>query len=495
MSEAAGARPGITRPLGRPIPDSPHAVSVSMPTWADVIGYEEGDPAVHKALACGYPRFVFHPRVRSLFQDAETRLAQPGEKALVLTSLAAAERCLALVTGLGGTGRLAPYGTLVAVLVPEKDQPLAKLYWQHTGEIVSSRRADAVLAGRPDLAEAPAVKAALQQRLAGLAGLAGVPDEAVSLFPTGMAALHLALRLIGALHPGRPTAQFGFPYLDSLKLQQKLGVGALFLPMTDEPDWQQLEAALTDGTLGGVFCELPSNPLMRSVDLPRLAQATRAAGVPLVIDDSVATFYNHDFRPYADILVSSLTKFFSGTGEAMGGALILNPASPLHDRLVAARTEAYEDLFFGEDAAVILQGSGDFEARMAVINGNAEALAAALAAHPAVAKVHYPSIETPDLYRQAMRAHGGCGGMLSVVLHGGEAQAIAFFDRLPIDKGPSFGLSTTLACPYTQLAHFTELDWAEACGVSRHLIRVSVGLEDRADLIDRFLTALDGLAG
>jgi cystathionine gamma-synthase len=492
MSEAAGARPGITRPLGRPIPDSPHAVSVSMPTWADVIGYEEGDPAVHDALACGYPRFVFHPRVRALFRDAEARLGQPGEKALVLPSQTVAERCLALVTALGGTGRLAAYGTLVAVLVPEKDLPLAKLYWQHTGEIVSSRRADAVLSGRPDLAEAPAVKAALQQRLA---GLAGVPEGDVSLHPTGMAALHLALRLVGTLHPGRPTAQFGFPYLDSLKLQQQLGAGALFLPMTDEADWQQLEGALADGTLGGVFCELPSNPLMRSVDLPRLAKVTRAAGVPLIIDDSVATFYNHDFRPYADILVSSLTKFFSGTGEAMGGTLILNPASPLYDRLTGARSEAYEDLFFGADAAVIFNGAADFEARMVVINGSAEALATALAGHPAVAKVHYPSIETPELYRQALRPHAGYGGMLSVVLRGGANEAITFFDRLHIDKGPSFGLSTTLACPYTQLAHFTELDWAEACGVSRHLIRVSVGLEDRAELINRFLTALDGPAG
>jgi cystathionine gamma-synthase len=167
----------------------------------------------------------------------------------------------------------------------------------------------------------------------------------------------------------------------------------------------------------------------------------------------------------------------------------------LYDRLTGARSEAYEDLFFGADAAVIFNGAADFEARMVVINGSAEALATALAGHPAVAKVHYPSIETPELYRQALRPHAGYGGMLSVVLRGGANEAITFFDRLHIDKGPSFGLSTTLACPYTQLAHFTELDWAEACGVSRHLIRVSVGLEDRAELINRFLTALDGPAG
>lgn len=475
----------VIRHLGRPIPDSPHAVSVSLPTWADVVGYEEGDPRIHAALACGYPRFVFHPRVRDWVAAVEARHGRPGERALVLPSRTVAERALAFVTANGGAGRLADGDS--AILVGEPDFPLAKAYWQHSGQLVSSRRADAHLSGRPDHPETPAVKRALRQRLA---GLAGVPESQVSLHPSGMAAIHQALRLVAALHPGRPTAQVGFPYLDSLKLQQKVGSGAEFLPMADDAAMTRLEGRLAAGELAGVFCEVPSNPLMRSPDLARLSRATRAAGVPLVVDDSLATFVNHDFRPYADILVSSLTKYFAGTGEAMGGTLVLNPASPLAAALDAARRDDDEDLLFGEDAAVILAGAADVETRLATINRHAETLATWLAAHPEVARVHYPTLETPDLYRQALRPTGGHGGMLAFVVHEAERRASAVFDRLAVNKGPSFGLRTTLACPYTLLAHFTELDWAESCGVSRYLIRVSVGLEQPDELIARFDAAL-----
>lgn len=477
----------VVHTLGRPIPDSPHAVSVAMPTWSDVVGYEEGDPRIHGALACGYPRFVYHPRLRELMARIEARHGLPGEKALPLPSKRVAERCLAFVTANGGTGRLVAEGDLTAVLVPEGDSPLAKAYWQHTGQIVSSRRADAVLSGREDRPDAAAIRQALRERVA---GVAGTPVARVSLYPSGMAAIHQALRLIQALQPGQATAQFCFPYLDSLKLQQKLGSGVHFFPMADDADLSQLEDLLASGRLGGVLCELPSNPLMRSFDLPRLSRATRAAGVPLVVDDSIATFYNHDFLPYADVLVSSLTKFFSGTGEAMGGTLVVNPASPLAERLQDAWQSDHEELLFGDDAAVILAGAADFEARMATINRTAEALAGWLDAHPAVAKVHYPTIETPDLYRQALRAHGGYGGMLSFVVKDPERRSAPVYDRLAVNKGPSFGMRTTLACPYTILAHYTELDWAETCGVDRHLIRVSVGLEAPEDLIARFSQAL-----
>ena len=65
------------------------------------------------------------------------------------------------------------------------------------------------------------------------------------------------------------------------------------------------------------------------------------------------------------------------------------------------------------------------------------------------------------------------------------------FDRLAICKGPSLGTVFTLACPFTLLAHYTELDWAESCGVSRHLIRLSVGLEPPDELWERIRTGLE----
>jgi len=73
-----------------------------------------------------------------------------------------------------------------------------------------------------------------------------------------------------------------------------------------------------------------------------------------------------------------------------------------------------------------------------------------------------------------------------LVLKDAEARSPAFYDRLKVSKGPSLGTNFTLACPYTLLAHYDELEWAESCGVDRYLIRVSAGLEPVDDLIQRF---------
>jgi cystathionine gamma-synthase len=73
-----------------------------------------------------------------------------------------------------------------------------------------------------------------------------------------------------------------------------------------------------------------------------------------------------------------------------------------------------------------------------------------------------------------------------------ERRSPAIYDRLEISKGPSLGTVFTLACPFTLLAHYSELDWAEACGVSRHLIRISVGLEDPDELWPRIERGLAG---
>jgi cystathionine gamma-synthase len=78
---------------------------------------------------------------------------------------------------------------------------------------------------------------------------------------------------------------------------------------------------------------------------------------------------------------------------------------------------------------------------------------------------------------------------MSIVLNRGLDEK-AFYDALEVSKGPSLGTNFTISCPYTLLAHYTELDWAESNGVDRRLIRVSVGLEDFEDLKDRFERAL-----
>ena len=109
-----------------------------------------------------------------------------------------------------------------------------------------------------------------------------------------------------------------------------------------------------------------------------------------------------------------------------------------------------------------------------------------------VKQIFYPKYTTQDRYLEycSSTQSPGYGGLFSIVLHS-EEEAKKLYDFLPIKKGPSLGTSFTLACPYTLLAHFTELEWAQSFGVSPWLIRVSVGVEDIDWLLDEFNEALN----
>src|SRR5262249_3968646 len=124
---------------------------------------------------------------------------------------------------------------------------------------------------------------------------------------------------------------------------------------------------------------------------------------------------------------------------------------------------------------------------------SALALAEYLQSHPAVEYVYYPALGGRDSYDRFRRSRGGYGGLLSIVLKNPEQHSRGFFDRLRVCKGPNLGMNYTLACPFTILAHYTELDFAESCGVSRWLVRISVGLEPADELIARFREALDAI--
>ena len=139
---------------------------------------------------------------------------------------------------------------------------------------------------------------------------------------------------------------------------------------------------------------------------------------------------------------------------------------------------------------VLEKNSRDFPERMKHINAVGEAVCEYLREHPAVDRVYYPKFETPDNYHRLLKGGGGYGGLFSILMKDAGAAAPPLYDRLRVSKGPSLGTNYALACPYTLLAHYEELDWAEALGVSRYLVRVSVGLEEPEDLIGRFAEAL-----
>jgi cystathionine gamma-synthase len=468
--------------LGQPIPASPHAVSVALPRWRDVVGYEEKDPRVVNALRSGYPRFFVNPKVREL-----GRLIGDIRPCLPFPSVRAARLCAEFIERSSpAQAKVVAFRGIHGVVTSEPGTAALRAFWQHTGLIVCTRQAEALLEGRPPAAGDEAVRQSLRQQLAGFYDCA--PDD-VFLAPTGMAAQFAALHAVMQRTPGRPTAQLGFPYVDTLKLQEKLGHGGILLHHLESIE-TELKDLLRRQPLAACFCEIPGNPLLGSADVRRISPLRRGHRVPVVADDVVATPFNVDLGDHADLIATSLTKFIAGTGDVMGGALICNPKSPFYQELKPIISAQHEELLWGEDAVVLDAQARSFPERMKRHNQTGLVLAERLRWHPAVERVWYPKWEFNEAYDAVRRPDGGWGALITFLPKQGDTRSPAIYDRLAFCKGPSLGTIFTLACPFTLLAHYTELEWAESCGVSRYLIRISVGLEDVEDLWRRLEQAL-----
>ena len=472
--------------VGVPIPESNHAVSVALPTWKSVIGYEEHEPSVWEHMRSGYPRFVVHPVVAEL----AGHMAR-GRPCLPFPSLAAAEACAAylrqrcelpadLITG----------DLVIGVMTSTAGISALRAFWQHAGLGLSSRQAAAALEQKA-VSTADTDGAEALRRI--LAALYDCAPEDVLLHPSGMASLYIAFRAATALRPGMATLQFGFPYVDTLKLQQAFGSGVVFHPDVSSKSLPSLDEDLERQPFAACFCEIPGNPMLGCPDLDLLSPRLRKHGIPLIVDDTVATPFNVDLSRHADLVATSLTKFMSGSGDVMGGALILNPRSPHYAQFKMQLAATDFGTLWWEDAVRIAELAADFTERMPRHNQCGAFLAARLREHPAIERVWYPQWEDAEAYEKLRRPGAGWGGLISLLPRNATEWAPRIYDALPICKGPSLGTVYSLACPFTLLAHYRELDWAESCGVSSHMIRISAGLEDPAELWERMQPAFDGV--
>lgn len=402
--------------------------------------------------------------------------------------------------------------------------------------IALRRRIAGTLVG--DVADEPADHAVSARQVK------GITEQDVYLFPCGMSSIfhaHLTMMQERAmLQRGEPLTTescakalasmkdpsfmygpytigksvcFGFPYTDTLKVLQKWGPGCHFFGHGTEADLDRLEELLAsqpanEPRIHALFCEFPSNPLLRSPDLARIRRLADQYDFCVVIDETVGNFVNVEVLPYADMVVSSLTKVFSGECNVMGGSLVLNPMGRHAASLRAMLSANYADTQWVEDAIFLERNSRDFVARIAHIDHNAETVSdfvhaksrAAGCEDSLIQAVYYPKYVTREHYDACRRKQpytsigtaprqGGYGGLLSVEFATRES-AQAFYDNLTCAKGPSLGTNCTLACPYTLLAHYVELDWAASMEVSSNLVRVSVGLEDTQALLADFASAL-----
>lgn len=468
--------------LGKPIPNTKHAISMCLPRWQDVVGYEERDPATMEKLQMGYPRFFYHPLVQQAFDT----FSRDGEHIQIYTTRKAAERCRNYLLSKKPDAQIELRDNLISYPVECADD--AKDYWQHAGEGISSRCAEALLNGTP----APDASEAQQTILDRLAVFTGTSADNIYLFPSGMAAIHAAYLASRNLNPDAPTAQFAFPYGDTLKLQKKFNqASARFYPRGNDADLKQLESDLETTKISGLFCEFPTNPLLSCVDLPKLRELADQHRFPIIIDETLGACINQNTLPASDVSAISLTKFFSGTSDVMGGALIINPDAPFATHFREQLAVIYEPAAFHPADIIQLEvDSRDYRARVEQTNRTALEVCEYLSRHPAVESVYYPAFTDKKMYDRFKRPDGGYGGLFSIVLKDAAKVTETFYDALEITKGPNLGTSFSLCCPFTLIAHYDELDWAESAGASRYLIRISVGLESAAELTERLKRAL-----
>ena len=416
---------------------------------------------------------------------------------------------------------------LWATVFPAQKMPTAIPYWQDPGVGISSRIAldclnrydmRKVMASPPEndsgLTEETSAFGVIRKRIASFLNRspvttrpAKVAAEDVFLYPTGMAAIYQLHRYLqrSLLRPGS-TVLFGFAFHSTPHVYKEYSSTFKWFGRGDEDDLKQLEAFCDSEAVGGrsiqaVWAEFPSNPNLSTPDLKSLRTLVDKFGFLLLIDDTIASFCNADLLDVADVIITSLTKSFSGYADVMAGSVTLNPNSRYHDQLSSVCRRHFVNELYSADVEALERNSRDYFDRSKALNNNALAVVQSLQSlvadpHSAVSAVAYPAVGPgAEHYKTFMRPPSseftpGYGCLFSVELESIES-TVAFYDNLHVHHGPHLGAPLTLALPYVKAIHAKEIPWAEECGMNERMIRISVGLEDTQLLLHTFDIAVD----
>ncbi|MGH8520237.1 MAG: O-succinylhomoserine sulfhydrylase [Gammaproteobacteria bacterium] len=260
----------------------------------------------------------------------------------------------------------------------------------------------------------------------------------------------------------------------------KFGVMTSFVPLTDYAAWR---GALRSETRF-LFLETPSNPLTEIADLARLAALAHENGLLLIVDNCFCTpALQRPFELGADLVIHSATKYIDGQGRCIGGAVIGPEALVGEGIFNFLRTAGPTMSPF--NAWVFLKGLETLSIRMRAHSDNALRLAEALERHPAVERVYYPGLPSHPQHDLARRQQSGFGGIVSFVVRGGREPAWRLIDTTRV-----FSITANLGDTKSTITHpattthsrLTQEERIQA-GIGEGLIRISVGIEDSADLI------------
>ncbi len=493
-------------PLGEPVPDSPHAVCVSIPTMRDVVGYETKDPATMSKIHTGYPRFVVHPFSTQACEWFAETSGLPDRAIFALNSSRSID---GLRTFIGEEDfQVEERKGVTFAHLPDSEQVRSrgKLFLQHAGCGASSRRTEDLLVrvGRldrrheEDIVEEEA-DSTIRDHLAEV--FEGVGSNDVLLTASGMNAFHALFQ--GIRETRRPQGrkiwvQLGWLYVDTLLILQKfLSEDEELVVTKDISDLESIRRLFEDRgeEVAAVVTETPTNPLMQTCDLPALRELCEQNGVLLVADPTSASPRNANILPTCDVLVNSLTKYSGNEGDVMLGSLVFSPSSNARDLLeIRERTEPLLEPPFGGDLRRLAWQIPAYEEVVRRSNANVMRLVSFLEGRPEIRKIHWAySPGVGSHYEKIARRDDSPGCLFSLELN---LPLDSFYDALRLLKSPSFGCKFSLACPYLYIAHYdlvsTEKGRANlrAAGLEPDLIRVSVGAEPADDLVEVFAEAL-----
>ena len=311
------------------------------------------------------------------------------------------------------------------------------------------------------------------------------------LFPSGMQAITTLLMLVR--RPGKAQIiAVGHLYTDTYALltyaKQRTGrIENIFIGVDE---MERLPGVVNEQT-AAIITESITNPLNDVPDLEAITRLAQKHKIPVIVDNTFAT--PHNCKPLnlgVDYVLHSTTKFFNGKNDHGGGIILLNNAG------AAAKIKKYQDHWGNElsplESAILWERLQDFEERMARFQTNALQVAEFLQQHPGIEKLYFHSFPSHRSYQVSQRIINGAGSVMSFTLtRPGMAGLRQFYDA-PLQhilKAPSLGSNQTILCPYTLLAHYHESDEVlEELGLSRYLIRLSVGCEEN---IERVIDSLD----
>ncbi|AZF48278.1 methionine gamma-lyase [Pseudomonas sp. R2-7-07] len=320
--------------------------------------------------------------------------------------------------------------------------------------------------------------ALLESRMAALEN-----GEAAVAFSSGMGAI--AATFWTLLRPDDEVIVSQTLYGCTFALLHGIGEFGIKVRHVDLTDLAALQTALGPATRM-IYCETPANPTLRLVDIAAVARlAHQQPNVTVVVDNTYCTPYLQ--RPLelgADVVVHSATKYLSGHGDITAGIAVSSHAIAQRIRLHGLK-DLTGAVMSPQDAALLMRGLKTLALRMDRHCSNAQAVAEALQAHSAVQWVTYPGLASFPQYELAARQMKQSGGMIAFELKGGIDTGRRFMNALKLfTRAVSLGDAESLAQHPASMTHSTYTPEERAQhGISEGLVRLSVGLEDVADLL------------